>query len=67
MKVNKDILKGKWHEHLGLVKQKWSKLTGDQLLGIEGDAEKLAGLLEQGYGYSKEEAREQINKFIASL
>ena len=34
--MNADILKGKWKEIKGEAKQKWGKLTDDDLTQIEG-------------------------------
>jgi hypothetical protein len=39
--MNKDILKGQWKELKGEAKKKWGKLTDDDLLEIEGEADKL--------------------------
>jgi len=39
-----DVLKGKWEEIKGGVKEKWGKLTDDDLTQVEGNKEKLIGL-----------------------
>ena len=62
--MNEDILKGKWKEIKGEVKQKWGKLTDDDLTQIEGKEEQLLGLLQQRYGYAKEKAEEEYKGFI---
>ncbi|MDR3590312.1 MAG: CsbD family protein [Negativicutes bacterium] len=62
--MNDDILKGKWHELKGGVKEKWGKLTDDDLTAVNGKAEKLVGLLQTKYGYSKDKAEEEYNGFI---
>lgn len=62
--MNEDIIKGKWHELKGKAKQKWSKLTDDDLGRIQGSAEELTGLLQQKYGYAKDIAKKQIEEFI---
>ena len=49
--MNEDILKGKWLEIKGRVKEKWGKLTDNDLGEIEGKGEKLLGLLRKKYGY----------------
>lgn len=64
--MNEDILKGKWHELKGGVKEKWGKLTDDDLLNVDGKAEKLTGLLQVRYGYSKDKAEEEYKGFINS-
>ena len=62
--MNADILKGKWKEIKGEVKQKWGKLTDDDLTQIEGKEEQLLGLLQKRYGYAKEKAEEEYKGFI---
>ena len=52
--MNKDILKGKWLEIKGRVKEQWGKLTFNDLGEIEGKKEKLLGLLQNKYGYIRD-------------
>ena len=54
--MNEDILKGKWLEIKGRVKEKWGKLTDNDLGEIEGKGEKLLGLLRKKYGYIRDKA-----------
>ncbi len=63
--MNEDILKGKWREIKGGVKEKWGKLTDDEITQIEGKQDKLLGLLQKAYGYSKEKAEQEYKKFMA--
>lgn len=62
--MNADVLKGKWKELKGGVKEKWGKLTDDDLTQIEGNEDKLIGLLQKKYGYSKEKAKEEYEHFM---
>jgi uncharacterized protein YjbJ (UPF0337 family) len=59
-----DVLKGKWKEIKGGVKAKWGKLTDDDLTQVEGNKEKLLGLLQQRYGYAKDKAEKEYMDFI---
>jgi uncharacterized protein YjbJ (UPF0337 family) len=54
--MNEDILKGKWLEIKGRVKEKWGKLTDNDLVEIEGKGEILLGLLQKKYGRIKDKA-----------
>jgi uncharacterized protein YjbJ (UPF0337 family) len=54
--MNKDILKGKWQEIKGKIKERWGKLTDNDLVEIGGKGEKLLGLLQKKYGYIRDEA-----------
>jgi uncharacterized protein YjbJ (UPF0337 family) len=62
--MNADILKGKWKEIKGKVKEKWGKLTDDDVTQIEGKEDKLVGLLQKRYGYTKEQAEKEYDEFI---
>jgi uncharacterized protein YjbJ (UPF0337 family) len=62
--MNEDILKGKWNEIKGAVKEKWGKLTDDDLTVVEGKKEKLLGLLQKKYGYAKDKAEQEYKDFI---
>ena len=62
--MNEDIFKGKWKELKGSVKEKWGNLTDDDVTRVEGNTEKLVGILQVKYGYSKDEAQEEYDKFM---
>ena len=59
-----DIFKGKWKEIKGSVKAKWGNLTDDDVTEVEGQSEKLVGILQKKYGYSKDKAQEEYNQFM---
>lgn len=62
--MDKDIVKGKWHEIKGKVKQQWGKLTDNDVAQLKGSYEELSGLLQKGYGYKKDEAKKEIDSFL---
>ncbi len=62
--MNKDIIKGKWKEIRGQLKQQWGKLTDDDISKMQGNYEELEGLLQKRYGYKKEEIQEKIEEFV---
>jgi uncharacterized protein YjbJ (UPF0337 family) len=63
--MNPETLKGKWKEIKGEIKVKWGKLTDDDIAQVEGREEQLLGLIQKKYGYSKDQAEEEYDKFIA--
>jgi uncharacterized protein YjbJ (UPF0337 family) len=65
--MNEDILKGKWRQIQGDVKKWWGKLTDDDIDRIEGSNEKLAGILQERYGYTRQAALEQIADFLEDV
>ena len=62
--MNEDVLKGKWQEIQGDVKKTWGRLTDDEVMVIDGESEKLVGLLQTKYGYAKEKANKELDDFI---
>jgi len=62
--MNWDQIEGKWKQMKGSVKQKWGKLTDDDLDYIAGKQEEFVGRLQQRYGIAKEEARRQVDDWL---
>jgi uncharacterized protein YjbJ (UPF0337 family) len=62
--MNSDQIQGKWRQWKGAAKTQWGKLTDDELTQAEGNAEKLAGFVQERYGYAKERAREEVDRFL---
>jgi uncharacterized protein YjbJ (UPF0337 family) len=62
--MNEDILQGKWKQVRGEIKSWWGKLTDDDLDRINGNTEKLAGLLQERYGYNREQAENELADFF---
>ena len=60
--MNQDILSGKWKQMRGEVKQWWGKLTDDDLDRIDGAMDKLAGALQERYGWERDQAEREIKK-----
>ncbi len=65
--MNEDRIKGQWKQLKGKLKSKWGDLTDDDLDVAEGDAEYLAGKIQERYGVTKDEAKKQIQEFHDSL
>jgi len=62
--MNRDILEGKWKQLRGNIREKWGKLTDDELDKAQGRFDKLSGLIQEKYGYAKEKAEEELNRFL---
>lgn len=59
-----DEVKGLWKQRVGAAKIQWGKLTDDELLQSEGHAQKLAGLVQERYAITRDEADKQIKGFF---
>ncbi len=62
--MNKDIALGKWKQIVGKAKVMWGNLTDNDLEKVEGSAEKLAGLVQEQYGKTREEAEKEVKTFF---
>jgi len=62
--MNADVLAGKWKQVQGEVKKQWGKLTDDDLMIVEGQRDKLVGLVQERYGYAREQAEREVDEFI---
>ena len=65
--MNWDQIKGDWKQVTGKVKEKWGKLTDDDLTTIAGKRDQLAGLIQERYGYAKEQAEKELDEFMQGL
>jgi uncharacterized protein YjbJ (UPF0337 family) len=65
--MNETIASGKWKEIKGEVKKAWAELTGDEVERTNGNVESLTGLLQQKFGYAKDEAKEKLSSFLAKF
>jgi uncharacterized protein YjbJ (UPF0337 family) len=65
--MNWDQIEGNWKEFKGEIKQRWGKLTDDELSTIAGKRDQLAGLLQKKYGMAKEQVEDEISTYERSL
>jgi uncharacterized protein YjbJ (UPF0337 family) len=61
--MNQEQVSGNWLQLKGKLKEKWGKLTDDDLQIVEGKADQLAGRIKERYGLTKEEAERQVKEF----
>lgn len=58
--MNKDEIGGNWKQFKGTVKEKWGKLTDDDMTVIEGKRDQLVGRIQERYGYAKDQAEKEV-------
>lgn len=61
--MNWDQVEGKWTQIKGSVKQKWGKLTDDDLDIIAGKQDQLIGKIQERYGLSIEAAQQEVKSW----
>jgi uncharacterized protein YjbJ (UPF0337 family) len=61
--MNWDQIEGKWKQAKGAIKQKWGKLTDDDLDVIDGKRDVLVGKIQERYGITRDEAQKQLDSW----
>ena len=59
--MNKDIFQGDWNMIKGKIKEKWGKLTDDDLTQINGKKEQLVGAIQKRYGLAKDKVESELS------
>ena len=61
--MNNDVIKGEWNLVKGKIKEKWGQLTDDDITQINGKRDQLLGKLQKKYGYTKQNAEEELDQW----
>lgn len=61
--MNWDQVEGKWKQAKGTVKERWGKLTDDDLDVIAGKRDQLVGKIQERYGVTKEAAQKEVDSW----
>ena len=64
--MNADRLQGNWKQTKGSVKERWGKLTDDDIDVINGQRDQLIGRIQERYGIAKDEAQTQVDRWMKS-
>ena len=62
--MDSNVIKGKWKQLVGGMKQKWANLTEDDWKHVEGDKNKLIGRIQERYGHAKERAQREVDDYF---
>jgi uncharacterized protein YjbJ (UPF0337 family) len=65
--MNEEQVKGNWKQITGQIKEKWGKLTDDEVTQAEGRTDYLAGRVQEKYGQAKDEALKEVNEFFKAI
>lgn len=64
--MNSDQFEGKWKQLKGSVKQRWAKLTDDDVTGLSGQKDQLIGKLQERYGITREQAENEADEWASA-
>jgi uncharacterized protein YjbJ (UPF0337 family) len=59
-----DRIEGNWKQFSVLVKEKWGILTDDEIAEIEGKRDRLEGKIQERYGYTKDQVRQEVDDWL---
>jgi len=62
--MNQDVFAGQWKQMRGELKSWWGKLADDDFDRIGGQKDKLIGLLQEKYGYAREQAQQEVEQHL---
>jgi uncharacterized protein YjbJ (UPF0337 family) len=65
--MNWDQVEGKWKQFTGSARERWGKLTDDDIQTLTGKKDHLVGKLQERYGIAAEEAEKQADAWSAAL
>ncbi|MFD1703086.1 CsbD family protein [Methylopila henanensis] len=60
-----DRVEGNWKQVKGTIKEKWGKLTDDDLDVINGKREQLEGKIQERYGVEKAKAKAEVDTWFS--
>src|SRR6516225_5593717 len=60
-------IEGNWMQFKGRAKEKWGRLTDDDLDVINGRQEQLEGKIQERYGLAKDQAKKDVEAWFNSL
>ena len=61
--MNWDQIAGNWKQATGKVREKWGKLTNDDVDVIASKRDQLIGRIQERYGVAKEKAEEEVREW----
>ena len=58
-----DRVAGNWKQMKGALKERWGKLTDDELDQLAGQRDQLVGKIQERYGCAKDDAESQVREW----
>jgi uncharacterized protein YjbJ (UPF0337 family) len=65
--MNWDIVKGNAKQLSGIVKQKWGKLTDDDVALLSGKSDEFFGRVQERMGIGRERAEQELDEMLRSV
>jgi len=65
--MNWESIEGKWTEVKGEIRNRWDKITDDDLGQLAAKKDMLVGKIQQRYGVLKDDAERQVDEWLHKL
>ena len=65
--MNWDRIEGSWKQMRGKAREKWGKLTDNDLQQVAGKRDQLVGKIQERYGMARDEAQKQAEEWARAL
>lgn len=65
--MNWDQIEGNWKQFTGKAQEKWGDLTDDEVQRAKGNRTELAGIIQEKYGKTREEAEREVDDWANRL
>jgi len=65
--MNWDHIEDNWKQFSATVKEKWGRLTDDEIAEMKGKREKLEAKIQQTYGHAKDQIKKDIDEWYSTL
>lgn len=59
--MNRDTIAGNWKQMRGKIRERWGKLTDDDLDTIAGKRDQLVGKIQERYGQAKDAVERELD------
>jgi uncharacterized protein YjbJ (UPF0337 family) len=61
--MNWDVIEGKWKQLRGSIRERWGKLTDNDIQRIAGKKDKFIGMIQERYGIARDDAERQVDEW----
>ena len=62
--MHRSEMKGKMRQARGQMKQRWAKLTDDDVRLLDGKIDEALGILQERYAYTTQHAWEELSEYV---
>jgi uncharacterized protein YjbJ (UPF0337 family) len=60
--MNADVFEGRWRQMRGELRSWWGRLSDNDLERVAGKKDRLVGMLQEKYGYTRDAAQQEVER-----